>query len=66
MWLISFLFVLFAVSINGTERKTYEQKLAAVDTEITAFAHTALSEHFRHDKQMRATHIVQIKTAVRI
>ncbi|CAF0907485.1 unnamed protein product [Adineta ricciae] len=66
MWLVSFLFVLFVVSIDGTERKTYEQKLSAVDTEITSFAHKALSEHFRNDRQMRTTHIVQIKTAVDI
>jgi hypothetical protein len=64
MWLLYSLFVWLIVSINGLERKIYEQKLSSVDAELISFANSSLSKYFHHDKHVHPTHIIQIKTAV--
>jgi len=64
MWLFCSLFVCLIISINGLERKIYEQKLSSVDAELISFANSSLSKYFRHDEHIRPTHIIQIKTAV--
>jgi hypothetical protein len=66
MWLIFSLFVTLIISINASEKQLYEQKLSTVDAELIAFANSSLSKHFRHEKDIRPTHILRIKTAVTI
>jgi hypothetical protein len=64
MWLFYSLFVCSIISINGLERKIYEQKLSSVDAELISFANSSLSKYFHHDKNIYPTHIIHIKTAV--
>lgn len=66
MWFFYSLFIWLIVSINGLEKKTYEQKLSSVDAEIISFASSSLTKYFRNDERFRPTHIIQIKTAVNI
>jgi hypothetical protein len=66
MWLIFSLFVTLIISINASERKFYEQKLSSVDAELIGFANLSLSKYFRHEKHIRPTHILRIKTAVNL
>jgi hypothetical protein len=64
MWLFYSLFVWLIISINGFERKIYEQKLSSVDAELISFANSSLSKYFRYEEHIRPTHIIRIKTAV--
>ncbi len=66
MRLIFALFVGLIISINASERKIYEQKLSSVDAELIAFANSSLSKNFRHEKHIRPTHVLRIKTAVNL
>lgn len=64
MWLTFLFFIGLIISINGSERQVYEQKLSSVDADIISFANSSLSKYFRHEKNVRPTHILRIKTAV--
>jgi hypothetical protein len=64
MWFFYSLFICLIISINGLEKKIYEQKLSSVDAEIISFASSSLMKYFRNEEQVRSTHIIRIKTAV--
>lgn len=65
MWLTILFFVGLIISTSGLERQNYEQKLSSVDAEIISFANSSLSKYLRHEKNVRPTHVLRIKTAVR-
>lgn len=64
MKLLYALFICLIISINGFERKIYEQKLSTVDAELISFANSSLAKYFRYQEHIRPTHIIHIKTAV--